>query len=68
MLSIVIDSQNLKQTFLNFNNEESVNELIQCGSIISEGHEMRILRYLPESYSLANYFTTNILLTIRDAK
>ena len=66
MLSIAVDGRNLKQAFLNFNNEESVNELIQGGSIIREGHEMRLSRYLPKSYPLANYFTTNILLTIDD--
>ena len=57
-----------KKAYLNFTKEEQVNEMIKDGSLFLQGHEMRISRYLPKSYPLSGYITTNLRLIIGDTQ
>jgi len=59
-----VDGEKRKKAYLNFKNEERVNELMKGGSLIHRGQEMKISRHTPKNCPLPGYITSTVLLKI----
>lgn len=53
---------------MNFKRVESVDEFMKGGSLIHQGREMRVSRFIPKSCPLSGYITSSIILIIYETE